>query len=158
MTVRAQNLPPTEESAWRSIRGLWDIPPGLTYLNHGGFGYAPRVVLAAKAQYFAEISANPMGVFYHELEDRMVPIRDSLADLIGAGRGDLALVENATYGVNVVAASLRLKPGDEVLLTDHEYGAVFNIWRRACTQSGATLVTAAMPWPVEGKEMINSSK
>lgn len=154
MTIAAERLSPEVDSAWTSIRELWDIPTGLTYLNHGGYGYAPRAVLEAKARYFAEISANPMGMFCHELEDRLVPIRDSMADFVGAGRGDIVLNENATYGVNVVATSLKLKPGDEVLLTEHEYGAVFNIWRRACAESGATLVTADMPWPLEEEGQI----
>jgi isopenicillin-N epimerase len=154
MTAVARDLPPDEDSAWASIRELWDIPPGLTYLNHGGYGYAPRAVLEAKARYFAEISANPMGVFCHELEDRLLPVRDRVADLVGASRSDLVLVENATYGVNVVATSLKLKPGDEVVLTEHTYGAVSNIWQRACLESGATLVTAEMPWPVEGDDQL----
>lgn len=154
MTAATRDRPFDDDSAWGSIREMWDIPPGLTYLNHGGYGYAPREVLEAKARYFAEISANPMGVFCHELEGRLLPIRDSVADLFGSGRGDLVLVENATYGVNAVAASMKLKPGDEVLLTEHEYGAVFNIWRRKCAESGATLITADMPWPVEGKDQL----
>jgi isopenicillin-N epimerase len=157
MTVVDGSLPPDDESAWASIRELWDIPPGLTYLNHGGYGYAPRAALEAKSHYFAEISANPMGVFCHELEDRLLPVRNRVADLVGANRSDLVLVENATYGVNVVAASVKTKPGDEVLLTGHEYGAVMNIWERVCKESGATLVTADMPWPVEGDDQLVDS-
>jgi isopenicillin-N epimerase len=154
MAAAAGRIPHDDEFAWKSLRELWDIPPGLTYLNHGGYGYVPRAVLEAKARYFAEISANPMGVFCHELEDRLLPVRDRVADLVGANRSDIVLVENATYGVNVVSTSLRINPGDEVLLTEHEYGAVFNIWGRVCAEAGATLVTADMPWPVESDDQI----
>ena len=157
MNTEALPLPADDDSAWGPIRNLWDIPPGLTYLNHGGYGYVPRAVLEAKASFFVEISANPMGVFCHELEDRLLPVRDRVADFVGAGRDELVLVENATYGVNVIANSLKMKPGDEVLITEHEYGAVVNIWQRACAESGATLVTVDMPWPVEGDEQIVKS-
>lgn len=146
-----RNLRPEVEADWKSIRQLWDIPQGLTYLNHGAFGYVPRVVLEAKAQHFAKMSANPMNAFCFELEDRLLSIRDSLAERIGAGRDDLILCENATYGINLVAASIDLKPGDEVLLTEHEYGAVFNVWRRKCDEAGAKLVTAPLPWPCNSR-------
>ena len=47
--------------------------------------------------------------------------------------------------MNAVARSVPLSPGDEVLLTNHEYGAVHRIWQRACARSGAQLVVANMP-------------
>jgi isopenicillin-N epimerase len=66
-------------------------------------------------------------------------------------------VENATQGMNVVALSLPLRAGDEVVLTDHEYGAVERIWYRRCRQVGATIRVASLPRPVESVEQLIAS-
>jgi isopenicillin-N epimerase len=92
----------------------------------------------------------PMDFFVRELEDRLYEARRALAGFVGAAAEDLVFVENATYGMNVVAASVRLAPGDEVVLTDHEYGAVVRIWERACRRAGARIVTARLPPPADG--------
>jgi len=68
-----------------------------------------------------------------------------LCQFVGCRDDDLAFVENATAGMNVVAASLPLAAGDEVLLTDHEYGAVRRIWERACRRAGAAVQTVSLP-------------
>jgi isopenicillin-N epimerase len=54
--------------------------------------------------------------------------------------------------MNIVADSFPLAPGDEVLLTDHEYGAVERQWRRACEKAGATLKVVALPLPFRSRE------
>jgi len=67
-----------------------------------------------------------------------------LAAYLGANADDLVFVPNATAGMNVVARSLELGPGDEVLLTNHEYGAVDYLWAYVCAQAGARLVRRAV--------------
>ena len=54
---------------------------------------------------------------------------------------------NATSGVNVAVRSLDLQPGDEILTTQHEYGACTYTWQHACARSGARLVEQAIPLP-----------
>jgi len=56
-------------------------------------------------------------------------------------------VDNATIAMNAVAASVKLAPGDEVLLTNHEYGAVKNIWQARCRAAKAKLTYATLPSP-----------
>jgi isopenicillin-N epimerase len=48
-----------------------------------------------------------------------------------------------------VARSLRLAPGDEVLATNLEYGAVDRTWQFLCERAGATYVRQPIPLPVE---------
>ncbi|GAB6044323.1 aminotransferase class V-fold PLP-dependent enzyme [Endothiovibrio diazotrophicus] len=64
---------------------------------------------------------------------------------LDADAESLVFVENATDGMNVVANSFPLRADDEVLFTDHEYGAVVRIWQRACDAAGARLTTTAHP-------------
>jgi isopenicillin-N epimerase len=88
-----------------------------------------------------------MDFFVRQLEPAWRAARDKLAAFVGATPGNLIFVENATLGMNVVADSFPLTAGDEVLLTDHEYGVVQRIWERACERAGATLRIVELPLP-----------
>ena len=140
-------LDAAEAAYWRS---QWDLAPGVTYLNHGSFGPPPRPVQAARRAWQEQLDAQPMDFFARRLEPAWFQARRRLAGLIGADERNLVFAENATAAMNVVAQSLLLRPGDEVLLTDHEYGAVQRIWRRAVEAvEGAALRTAKLPLPIE---------
>ncbi len=95
-----------------------------------------------------------MDFFIRQYAGHLEKVRNRLAEYVGAPASDLAFTANATIGMNSVAASVRLRPGDEVLLNDHEYGAVLRIWERACQQSGAKLVVQPLPVPLQSPEQI----
>jgi isopenicillin-N epimerase len=141
-----------EAAYWRS---QWDLAPGVSYLNHGSFGPPPRPVQAARRVWQDQLDAQPMDFFMRRLEPAWVQARRRLADLIGADERNLVFAENATAAMNVVAHSLPLRPGDEVLLTDHEYGAVQRIWRRAADLvDRASVCVAQLPWPIESADQV----
>lgn len=135
-------------------REAWTIPADVTYLNHGSFGPATACVQAERERWSRRLEQQPMDFFLREMEPRLEEALSVLADFIGAHRRDLAFVDNATIAMNVVAASMPLSAGDEVLLNDHEYGAVFRIWRNACQQAGAKVVTAAITTPIGSREQL----
>lgn len=148
------SLPIDQEDAWRPIRQHWTLPDDVAFLNHGSFGLPHRDVVASCKDLLDRAAAQPMDFFVRELEPELFAARNRLADFVGAKHDNLVFVENATYGMNVVADSVQLKEGDEVVLTDHEYGAVFRIWRRACEKSGARLIEANFPEAIESDEQI----
>lgn len=129
------------------LGSFWCLDPGCTYLNHGSFGPAPQPVLAARARWSERLARQPMRFFLGELEEGLDRAAAALAAFVGTRPECLALVDNATFAMNVVAASVSLEPGDEVLLTDHEYGAVRNIWQSRCAAAGARVTTATLPVP-----------
>ncbi len=93
--------------------------------------------------------------FMHEiLPNALRAAAGKLAAFLGASRDDLVFVENATAGANAVLGSLKLAPGDEILVTSHGYGAVRNAARHACRSAGATLVEVPLPCPVDGPDEI----
>ena len=128
---------PLDDSAGSTWRSQWKIRPGTTYLNHGSFGPPPEPVRAARAVWQARLDEQPMDFFLREYESAWHAARAVLSQFVHCDPADLVFVENATAGMNVVASSFRLQPDDEVLLTDHEYGAVLRIWQRACRETGA---------------------
>lgn len=136
---------PLDDSPWRDD---FCLRPGVTYLNHGSFGPAPRSVIAARQRIFEELESEPMDFYLRCFEARLDQARQRLARFVGAAADRLCFVDNATFGMNIVAGSFPLGCGDEVLATDHEYGAVLRIWRERCRQAGAQLVVARLPVPV----------
>ena len=129
-------------TAIRPSRSDWSIPDDVTYLNHGSFGPAPRVVQESREEWSHRLGRQPMDFFLKQMEPALDEAMTSLAKFVGADPRDMAFVDNATVAMNVVAGSIELNRGDEVLLTEHEYGAVFRIWRRRCEEVGARLITA----------------
>lgn len=125
-------------------RSAWSIPDDVIYLNHGSFGPAPREVQAVRAEWSRRLNANPMDFYLRQFDSALDEAAGRLGQLIGAETRDLVFVDNATVAMNVVAESVPLGPGDEVLLNDHEYGAVFRIWRRACERVGAKIVSPTL--------------
>ena len=93
-----------------------------------------------------------MEFFVREFEPAWLAARAKLAGFVGASAGSLIFAENATVAMNIVADSFPLAAGDEVLLTDHEYGAVQRIWQRACEKAGATARTVELPLPLRSAE------
>lgn len=131
-----------------ALRKLWGLASDVIYLNHGSFGPSLRVVMAERQQWFERLEANPMDFFVRQLDGLLDHVRERLSHFIGCDAGDLVFVDNATAAMNVVAQSFSLSRGDEVLTTDHEYGAVLRLWRATCERAGARLVTAELPHPL----------
>jgi isopenicillin-N epimerase len=132
----------------------WSLRPGVTYLNHGSFGPPPDSVRAARQYYQQLLDAEPMDFFVRRMVPELERAAEQLASLVGAARTNLVFVDNATYGMNVVARSIPLAPGDEVLLNDHEYGAVTRLWEQTCRRAGAHLVTVHIPLPLQTHDQI----
>ena len=141
------NRPPDDDSAWASLKAQWRIRPDTIYLNHGSYGPSPVSVRAARRELLDRLDDQPMDFLMRTFEPAWHAARDRLARFVGASGGNLIFVENATVGMNVVAESFPLARGDEVLLTDHEYGAVRRIWQRAAQRAGAAANIVELPLP-----------
>ena len=125
----------------------WTLDPGTVFLNHGSFGATPRSVLAAQAEWRERMEREPVAFFARDLEPAMDEARAALGAFVGADPDDLALVPNATAGINIVARSLDLRAGDEVIALDHAYNAATNVLEHAATAAGARLVIVRLPFP-----------
>ena len=124
------------------------LDPEVVYLNHGSFGAVPRPVFENYQHWQRELETNPVGFLGRRAPDLLAAAREKLGAFINASGNDLAFVPNVTYGLNIVARSLGLETGDEILSTDHEYGAIDRTWRFNCEKSGALLVNQPITLPV----------
>ena len=136
------------------LASFWKLDPDTTYLNHGSFGPSPLPVQQARAAWSERLERQPMRFFCQEMEAELDQTSAVLAEFLKTQPERLALIDNATLAMNVVAASIDLNPGDEILINDHEYGAVKNIWQARCRESGAGLVTSTLPFPPTDAEVV----
>ncbi|HXD94997.1 MAG TPA: aminotransferase class V-fold PLP-dependent enzyme, partial [Candidatus Acidoferrum sp.] len=118
------------------------------FLNHGSFGACPTEVLRHQAALRAEMEAEPVRFLSRELDDRLDVARAALAAFLGADADDLAFVTNATSGVNAVLRSRVFAAGDELLTTDHVYGACRNTLNFVAERAGARVVIVTVPFPI----------
>ena len=133
------------------MRDAFLLDDDLVFLNHGSYGACPREVFDIYQHWQRELERNPVEFLGRRSAALLAQARDGLAAYLGACGEDLVFVPNATTGVNIVARSLPLQPGDEVLGTDHEYGACEAAWRVACEQRGAHYrpLPIALPYDAE---------
>lgn len=156
----------SEFSLTTSFKPYYHLDPDVVFLNHGSFGACPRPVLAACQDFQFELEREPVRFLSTRARDLLLESRAALAAFVGAGTDDIVYFANPTTAMNAVVRSLadyysaenghapqgqsplRLKPGDEVLTTDHEYGAMDRTWRYVCYRTGARYVRRAIPLPV----------
>ena len=138
-------------------RPEWLLDDDVRYLNHGSFGPSPRPVIEAAEHWTRELERQPMNFYLRRMEVALEEATESLARFLGTGREGLILTDNATSAMNVVASSLNLGPDDEVLINDHEYGAVARIWRRSVQPSGARVVNVELPDPLTDDDAVIES-
>ncbi|MBC8146308.1 MAG: aminotransferase class V-fold PLP-dependent enzyme [bacterium] len=134
------------------LRTLFMLRPEVAFLNHGSFGACPRPVMAQYQSWQLESETEPVEFHARRAAGLLQTAREALGELVGADANDLVYVTNATVAVNIVARSLRLGPTDEVLGTDHEYGACERVWRFLSTRGGPRYRSAHIPVPVTTHE------
>ncbi|MEH2235889.1 aminotransferase class V-fold PLP-dependent enzyme [Nostoc sp.] len=137
-----------------SIRGLWSLDSAVTFLNHGSFGACPKQVLEFQQRLRLQLEQEPLRFFGREWEPLLDDARSKLAAFVGADVEDLVFVPNATTGVNSVLRSLRFSPKDEILTTNHEYNACRNALDFVASRTGARVVVAKIPFPIDSQQQV----
>jgi isopenicillin-N epimerase len=138
----------------QNLDSVWPLDPQVVFLNHGSYGSCPRPVLEAQNRLREQMEARPVEFLGRQLETRLDQVREELAEFVQCSADRLAFVPNATYGVNSVLRSLNLEPGDEILVTDHEYNACRNVVDYVAKRSQAKVVVVDLPFPLHHSETV----
>jgi isopenicillin-N epimerase len=135
-------------------RLLFSLDPAVAHLNHGSSGAVPLSVQRAQQRLRDEMEANPVRFFAVGLTERLAHTRRHLATFLGADPAGSALVGNTTTGVALVLGSLDLREGDEIVTTEHGYGAVRIAVETACARAGAIHRTVPLPLAPSDDEVV----
>jgi isopenicillin-N epimerase len=133
-----------------NLGSLFLLDPKVTFLNHGSYGACPRPVFAAYQAWQAKLERQPVAFLdpTRGLSGWMRDARVAMAGELGVDADTIVGLTNATEALNVVAQSLTLHPGDEILTTDHEYAALDKTWTYVARRSGARVVPVTIPLPM----------
>ena len=124
------------------------LNPEIIFLNHGSFGATPRPVFRAYQRWQRELETQPVEFLGRRAPELLRNSRAVLANYLHADCDDLAYVSNATTGINIIARSLHLDEGDEVLATNHEYGAIDRTWTFLSKKNGFKYINQPIGTPV----------
>jgi isopenicillin-N epimerase len=130
---------------WSDARARMMLDPTVINLNTGSFGPLPRVVFERVTELRRRLAEEPMDFIVRQLPPLLWEARKRLARFVGADPYRLVFTANVTAAVNLVASSLPLASPGEILLTDHEYGAMHWCWERAAQRQGLTIRTFPLP-------------
>jgi len=132
----------------------WMLSDDTCFLNHGSFGATPIAILEEQTRLRGVIESDPVRFFERDYITLMHSSISRLAEFMNAEPEGMALVKNTTEGVNTVLRSLDLKPGDEIIVTNHSYQACWNAVDFVTDRAGAKTVVVEVPFRVENAEEV----
>jgi selenocysteine lyase/cysteine desulfurase len=140
---------------WRLVQRQFRLEPGLVYLNNASLGPSPALVADATEAFRRQLDAFPSRYMWGGWSEEKEAVRSKAADLLGAAAEEVAIIHNTTEGMNLVAASLDLEPGDEVIAADHEHPSGTIPWQYWQGPKGVKLVRPTLPiLPLEPGEIV----
>ena len=128
------------------------LDPEIVFLNHGSFGAVPKVVYEDLWHWQRKMEMDSVQFLETDIFPQLAESRRVLGEFIGCQGDDIVYCPNPTHAVNAVARSLDLKPGEEVLSTNHIYGALDYTWSHICNEKGAKFIKAEIPLPIASNE------
>ena len=137
------------ERRHEALRKEFLLDPDVVFLNHGSFGACPRPVFETYQAWQLELERQPVEFLGRRQRDLLTDARTALANYLGADTEEVVYLPNVTTALNVVARSLPLEPGDEILTTDHEYGALERTWTFVGEHRQTQMVIQKLPLPLD---------
>jgi isopenicillin-N epimerase len=136
------------------MKDAFQLKTDLTFLNHGSFGACPKPVFENFQDFQREMEQDPVYFIQKKFAMHLAKAKEALATFINCNVNDFIFTPNPTVGVNTIMRSLNLQEGDEILATNHEYGAMDRTWNFYCKKSGAKYVRQPITLPIISKEQI----
>jgi isopenicillin-N epimerase len=136
------------------LKQLFLLDTDVIFLNHGSFGACPKAVFEIYQQWQRKLEHQPVQFLGRDWMQFDRQARQILANYLNCSSDDLVYVTNATHGVNIIARSLDLQEGDEILASNHEYGACSYTWEFICKKTGAKYIQQPVPFPAGSPDEI----
>ena len=136
----------------KKYKSLFMLNPDITYLNHGSFGACPKPIFNSLIKYQKILEFEPTKHLAYDVFNYLEQSRIALGKYINCNKNDVIFSSNPSTALNTVIKSLNLKENDEILTTDHEYGALDKTWNFICKKTGAKYIQQNIPLPLNSKE------
>lgn len=136
----------------QNLRSQFLLDPSVIFLNFGSFGACVKPVFDDYQQWQLELEREPVQFITVNGLKYLQQSREALGAYIGCDADDVVYFPNPSHAVNMIARSLDLQPGDEILTTDLEYGACDKAWNYYCDKVGASYVRQHITLPLTTKE------
>jgi isopenicillin-N epimerase len=136
------------------MKSVFLLDNNITFLNHGSFGACPKPIFEEFQRLQLELEQEPVHFIQKKLPVYLKEAKKPLAKFIGCNEEDFFFTPNPTFAVNTIMRSLNLQKGDEILTTNHEYGAMDRTWNFYCKKSGAKYIRQKISLPIISKEQI----
>jgi isopenicillin-N epimerase len=134
------------------MKNLFLLDPNITYLNHGSFGACPVSVFNDYQSWQKKLEQQPVQFITKHLWQHLEEARKELGGFLNCKGDDILLFPNPTTAINNVIENLNLNKGDEVLMTQHEYGALVRAWSRSSRKNNFAIVQQSVNVPVDSKK------
>jgi isopenicillin-N epimerase len=134
------------------MKDLFYLNPAITFLNFGSFGACPKPIFEDYQKWQLELEYEPVQFITVNGLQYLKQSREALANYIHCDANDIVYTSNPSYAINIISKSFKLNPGDEILTTNLEYGAMDYGWNYYCERAGATYKRQPITLPLTTKE------
>ena len=126
----------------------------ITFLNHGSFGACPIKIFNEYQSWQKKLENQPVKFLdqYRDFGPNMKNVRKILSQKINCNSNNLAPVVNATTGLNAIIKSIQFNKGDEVLISNHEYGALEKTWQFIKTKYKIKIKVVKVTLPLNSED------
>jgi len=139
------NTTDTAEALWKKVQSQFHFAEGLTYFNNGSLGACPKPIREATINFQNTLDDFPSKYMWGGWKNEIEEVRQKTADLFSVSQEEIALIHNTTEGMNLIASSMDLQPGDEIISADHEHTSALNPWKYWQESKGIKMVTPSLP-------------
>jgi isopenicillin-N epimerase len=143
-----------DEAYWREIQEGFTLDRTMVNLNNGGCSPSPRVVHEAFKRYLDHANQGPSFYMWREEEPGVENVRKALARDTGVDPETIAVTRNASESLQIAQLGLDLKPGDEVLTTNQDYGRMLQTWEQRVARDGIKLTQISFPVPATWPDLV----
>jgi len=128
------------------------LDPDIIFLNHGSYGACSKPVFKEYQDWQQKLENQPVQFMTNQVYSAMEKSRKSMSQFVGCDDEELVFFQNPTTAVTNIIYNLDLKPGDEVLMSNHEYGALVRAWNMWGEKTGVNIIQQDISMPVTTKE------
>lgn len=135
----------SSEAYWEKVESQFHFAEGLRYFNNGSLGACPKPIREATINFQNTLDDFPSKYMWGGWKDEIEEVRQKTADLFSVSEEEIALIHNTTEGMNLIASSMNLQAGDEIISADHEHTSALNPWKYWQQSKGVKIVTPTLP-------------